>query len=71
METFTTYYRIGRAENFEWKKAIPVADRETAKKQVEEIRRGGRPARYAKTKMLDIIGLPEVFDLPEYFKSTR
>jgi hypothetical protein len=59
--SYTVYYRTGGCDNFKWQKAFPVATQTEAIKQREEILRKGYMAHYAKTELLDSIGLPDTY----------
>lgn len=58
----TVYFRTGGRDNFQWRRvSTEFATRESAKAKAEELQRAGYPARYATTKALNAIGLPETY----------
>lgn len=56
---YSVYYRTGGTENFNWQKTFITYTREEAIKEVERLEAMGFPARYAKTELLNAIGLPD------------
>lgn len=60
--TFTTVYRTGGTANAKWHAALPVATREEADRQREEVERMGYKALVKTTREVELHGLPEGWD---------
>lgn len=58
---YTVYYQTGGTDNFKWHR-LDGRNLETAKCDVTEICRGGRPAHYELTSLINAIGLPDTFE---------
>ena len=57
--SFTVVFWCGGREAGEWKRALPVASMEEARKLEASIERGGRVALVNRTEVWDSIGLPD------------
>lgn len=67
-ESYTVYYRVGGTENFSWRRCLPSSSEVAAKTLQAEIVKMGYLALYEVTRVLDIIGLPETYDVNQEIK---